>query len=49
MNIKKPVSEGFLYISNSNSFSLWCVERSRKIMGLCNSFPIVNFMVVVVC
>jgi hypothetical protein len=36
---------GFLYISNSNSFSLRCIVKSRKLMELCDSFSIVNFMV----
>jgi hypothetical protein len=26
-------------------FSLWCIQRLRKLMELCNSFPIINFIV----
>jgi hypothetical protein len=43
--IMMSVWVGFLYISNSNSFSLRCIVRSRELMQLCDSFSIVNFMV----
>jgi hypothetical protein len=33
---------GFLYIEN---YSLMCIERSRNLMELYNSFSIVNFIV----
>jgi hypothetical protein len=26
-------------------FFVWCIERSRKLMELCNSFSVVNFTV----
>jgi multisubunit Na+/H+ antiporter MnhE subunit len=36
----------FLYIANSSFVFLWCIVRSRKLMELCCSFSMVNFILV---
>jgi hypothetical protein len=45
LGIVISVCVGFLYIENSNSSSLQCIVRSRKLVEPCSSFSIVNFIV----